>query len=62
MLPPRGGKVFSFVHELFLILSSKRSLSDGKEEEGRCTSASPPLVREGDHEVVEGVNTARNFA
>ena len=35
------------MRELFLILSSKRSLSDGKEEEERGTSVSLPCVKGG---------------
>ncbi|MBQ1217337.1 MAG: hypothetical protein IIX85_05180, partial [Clostridia bacterium] len=43
----RGEVYFLFVRELFLILSSKRSLSDGKEEEERGTSVSLPCVKGG---------------
>ena len=46
MLPPRGGYFF-FVHELFLILSSKSILSNGKEKNEQCTSASLPCVKGG---------------
>ena len=37
----------TFVRQLSFILSSKSILSNGKEKNEQCTSASPPLVREG---------------
>ena len=61
ILPPKGD-IFSFVHEPFLILSSKRSFSDGKAKNECGTRGSLHLLEgEGDRVAVEGVKPLRKL-
>ena len=60
ILPPRG--VFSLCAQTFFFASFKSFLSDGKDNNEQCTSASLHLLEgEGDRVAVEGVKPLRKL-